>query len=124
MANGLHAARPDDRSPSLSIRETSDGTFLLHCFAACTAADIVAAVGLELRDLFPDRLASGKHRLKPKAPRIHPAEILTVLHDEIYIVLVAAHAATKGALEADDLCRLETSIQRIEAAIKLAVATG
>ena len=42
----------DDTQPSLAIKETSDGTVLLHCFAGCTARDITAAVGLELRDLF------------------------------------------------------------------------
>jgi len=50
----------DDRSPSLSIRETDDGIILLRCFAGCSAADMLAAVGLELRDLFPEPL--GYHR--------------------------------------------------------------
>jgi hypothetical protein len=45
----------DDRGPSLSIRSTSDGTVLVRCFAGCDAASIVAALGLELRDLFPSR---------------------------------------------------------------------
>jgi hypothetical protein len=35
----------DDRNPSLSIRETSDGTVLLKCWTGCTAAEVVAAVG-------------------------------------------------------------------------------
>ena len=45
----------DDRHPSLSIRETEDGTILIKCWAGCSAADVVSAVGLEPRDLFPDR---------------------------------------------------------------------
>lgn len=43
----------DDRSPSLRIKEADDGTLLLKCWVGCTAQEIVAAVGLELRDLFP-----------------------------------------------------------------------
>lgn len=43
----------DDRTPSLRIKEASDGKLLLKCWAGCTAAEIVAAIGLELRDLFP-----------------------------------------------------------------------
>jgi hypothetical protein len=37
---------------SLSIKETDDGRVLLHCFAGCSALDVVHAVGLELSDLF------------------------------------------------------------------------
>lgn len=43
----------DDREPSLSIREAGDGKVLVHCWAGCTPTDITAAIGLELRDLFP-----------------------------------------------------------------------
>lgn len=44
----------DDQDPSLSITEASDGKVLLKCWAGCSAAEIVGAVGLEMRDLFPD----------------------------------------------------------------------
>jgi len=42
-----------DKHPSLNIRETPDGKVLIKCFTGCGAADVVAAVGLELSDLFP-----------------------------------------------------------------------
>jgi len=42
----------DDKSPSLSIKETQDGDILLHCFAGCGVDDVVAALGLEMSDLF------------------------------------------------------------------------
>jgi DNA primase len=45
----------EDRSPSLSIAQTDDGTILLHCFAGCGAGDVMAAIGLSLSDLFPDK---------------------------------------------------------------------
>lgn len=43
----------DDKDPSLSIREADDGKVLLYCWAGCTTAEITAAIGLDLRDLFP-----------------------------------------------------------------------
>jgi len=43
----------DDKNPSLSIKETSDGTMLLRCWAGCNASEIVGAMGLGLSDLFP-----------------------------------------------------------------------
>jgi len=42
-----------DRRASLSIAEGGDGAALVKCHAGCTTAAVVAAVGLELRDLFP-----------------------------------------------------------------------
>lgn len=43
----------EDRDPSLSIREASDGKVLLNCFAGCDVIDVVGALGLSLTDLFP-----------------------------------------------------------------------
>ncbi len=45
----------NDKGPSLSVRETSEGAVLLHCFAGCSVTEIVGAIGLELHDLFPPR---------------------------------------------------------------------
>ncbi len=42
----------NDKNPSLSIKETKDGDVLLHCFAGCGVDDVVAALGLEMSDLF------------------------------------------------------------------------
>lgn len=53
-----------DRAPSLSVREGDDGRALVHCFAGCTAQEIVAALGLDLRDLFEPRAM-----LPPPRPR-------------------------------------------------------
>lgn len=45
----------DDRTASLSIGEPdNDGKILIHCHAGCSTADVIAHVGLEIRDLFPD----------------------------------------------------------------------
>lgn len=42
-----------DQQASLSIGTGTDGRVLLHCFAGCTAEQIVSALGLTLADLFP-----------------------------------------------------------------------
>ena len=41
----------DDKHPSLTVKETDDGTLLVRCWAGCPASDIVAAAGMELSDL-------------------------------------------------------------------------
>lgn len=40
-----------DKNPSLAIRVTENRT-LIKCWAGCTASEIVAAIGLNLKDLF------------------------------------------------------------------------
>ena len=52
----------DDKDPSLSIRELDDGGFLLHCFASCGVDDVVAAIGIELSDLFPEKPPNLRNR--------------------------------------------------------------
>lgn len=42
-----------DRAPSLSIRAI-EGQVLMHCHAGCDTADVLAALGLSLGDLFDD----------------------------------------------------------------------
>lgn len=45
----------NDRSPSLSVRQTDDGRILVHDFAGCSVDDVLTAVGLGIKDLFPPR---------------------------------------------------------------------
>jgi hypothetical protein len=54
----------DDSSPSLSISQ-GDGKVVLHCHAGCAVNDIVAALGLHMRDLFdtPTEKKNGKARI-------------------------------------------------------------
>jgi hypothetical protein len=43
----------DDNSASLSVKEGEDGRVLVKCFAGCEPEQVVAALGLEMADLFP-----------------------------------------------------------------------
>ena len=47
--------RHGDRSRGLSIREGDDGRVLVHCHAGCPVHEVVAVLGLELSNLFPQR---------------------------------------------------------------------
>jgi hypothetical protein len=54
--DGFKACCPshEDRTPSLSIREASDGTVLIKCFGGCPTSQIVSDLELDMADLFPD----------------------------------------------------------------------
>lgn len=56
----------DDERESLSISEGDDGRVLLYCHAGCAVDDVVAAAGLEMRDLFP--AAGGVGAVAAKSP--------------------------------------------------------
>ena len=45
----------EDRTPSLSIKECSDGHVLIKCFAGCSAMEVMDAAGLQMSDLMPER---------------------------------------------------------------------
>lgn len=55
-----HGKGRGDRNPSLSLREASDGTVLVHCMGGCDTDDVLRAIGLEMRDLFPEA-DNGQH---------------------------------------------------------------
>lgn len=102
-----------DRSPSLSIRETPEGSVLLHCFAGCTVAEIVAAMGLELHDLFPPK---DKPNGAPKriAKLLTAGQALELLAQESLFVAVAIGNYFHGVtLTQKDLNRLTTAAGRI-----------
>jgi hypothetical protein len=48
----------DDRRPSLGVRELDDGSLLVRCYAGCATDDVLAALDLQWRDLFPERASS------------------------------------------------------------------
>ena len=63
VGDGFKARCPahDDREPSLSVRKADDGKVLLQCFAGCETPDVVAAIGLAMRDLFPSGSSKNGH---------------------------------------------------------------
>jgi len=78
-----------DKGPSLSVRESPDGGVLIHCFAGCTAGEIVDAMGMELSELFPPR------DRPPGAPKRTPrllsaGQALDLLAAESQLVAIAA----------------------------------
>ena len=46
-----------DSTPSLQVCRAGDGKILLKCFAGCTTESVVGALGLTMKDLFPDTAA-------------------------------------------------------------------
>ena len=48
-----------DKSPSLAVTETDDRV-LVHCFSGCDTQDVTAAIGLNVADLFYNKLTGAE----------------------------------------------------------------
>jgi hypothetical protein len=108
----------EDRSPSLAIRELDDGRMLLHDFAGCSTSDVLAAVGLTLQDLFPER-QGGYSSQKERRP-FFAADILRCISHEALIVSIAALNVAKGVeLPEEDRKRLLIAASRLQAAVEV-----
>ena len=45
--------KSNSQSRTLSIKEATDGNVLLHCFGGCDYEEVLSAIGLEKKHLFP-----------------------------------------------------------------------
>jgi hypothetical protein len=92
-----------DRSRGLSIREGDDGRVLVHCHAGCAVHEVVAALGLELSDLFPQRRIdyphhapkggfTGRNRIK----RIPWRDLFEAIHRDLTVCSLAFTDLAKG----------------------------
>ena len=107
----------EDRSPSLSISEADDGRLLVHCFGGCPVHDVVAAVGLELSDLFPPRPEDA--RAIPASQRHLPRQVIEATAREASIVAIAADDIAAGkTLSAADTDRVATAADRLREAAR------
>lgn len=86
-----------DKTPSLSIRELPDGRILIYCFAGCDIQALTAALGVELSDLFPERLGHAMHGIK-RQRLITPAQALEIINANAFFIAVTACDLARQAL--------------------------
>ena len=100
-----------DHSPSLSVRELADGRILLHCFAGCPAPDVLAALGLQMSNLFPEPLG---HHFRPTHSRIPARDLLALIdHEALAVYLIASEFMESKTLNEYGCERLATATSRI-----------
>ncbi len=107
-----------DRSPSLAIKELPDGRILVHDFSGCSAAEILAAVGLTLQDLFPERLTASSCAAERRP--FHAIDVLRCIAFEALVVSIAATNLAQGTtLPESDRKRLLVAASRLQAAMEV-----
>lgn len=111
----------NDRSPSMTVKETPDGKVLMHCFAGCSVAQIAEAIGLDLSDLFPPETKVQYDAPRRQRPRFLASDLLKVIAFEATVVAIAAHDMAHGkTLTEEDRARLLLAQQRITEATEAA----
>lgn len=109
----------DDETPSLSIRELDDGRLLLvHDFGGCRTEDVLAAIGLKLEDLFPEKPLGADRKPRERKPW-SDRQLLEIIDRETIVVFIAACDVTlEGQSLSDvDMSRLRKARQRITAVL-------
>lgn len=108
-----------DRDPSLAVAVGDDDRALVHCFGGCDVQQIVAAVGLELSDLFgrtaDQNDARGRRsRLPAGAQQANWRAAIGVLDREATIIWLAGQQLAGGAaLAPADAHRLDAACERV-----------
>jgi hypothetical protein len=113
----------EDKSPSLSVREAEDGRVLVHCFGGCDIRSVLGAVGMDMSDLFPERVdrSDPSKPLKSLKPAFYASDLLRIASFECIVVMIAAYDMRRGKqLSESDMSRLQVAQQRIEEVIQYA----
>ena len=110
----------DDKTPSMTITEGSDGRVLAHCFSqGCSIEDIANGAGLSVSDLMPENL--GYHRLKPVRRSFNAMDVLYAIRSDLTLTLIMAKDIQAGkVISQEDSLNLAKAIGRINVAICLA----
>lgn len=109
------------RTQSLAIRELPDGTLLVRCHAGCDIGQVVAAVGLELRDLFPhDHAAPATPRQAQRSRHWHSIReaVQTLVHECLVVAIAADDVANSRPFTKEDADRVVQAAGRIRSAIE------
>jgi len=107
-----------DKTPSLSIRELDDGRILLHCFGGCDVHAITAALGIELSDLFPERLGHSLRSIK-RQRLITPTQALEIINiDALFIAITVCDLAQQALVNESIKDKLLLAASRINLALR------
>lgn len=105
-------------SRKLSLACGDDGRVLVHCFAGCSALDVLQSIGLTAADLFERSIASKmtpaeRHELRERKRHSDWRAALEVLAHESTVLLLALHDDYDQGLTLEELKRTDLAVRRI-----------
>lgn len=114
----------EDRTASLSVSVGRHGGVLLNCFGGCEVADVVGALGLEFKDLFPPKpenlSPAERAEMQAAADRVKWDAALDTICQEATIVALAARDLAQGReVDRKRLHEAYKLLSRAQAALKV-----
>lgn len=91
----------DDRSPSLAVRLLDDDRVLLHCFGGCGVHDVLAAIGLDVTELFPPKIGQPGAGYKAERRPFSALDLIDLAAAEAGIAVVITADMLNGKPDAD-----------------------
>lgn len=106
----------DDKTPSLSIKDTGEGKLMLRCFAGCETIDVLGAIGLDWEDVMPPKQPLEKiETVKSQKHTLYATDALRVLKIESQIIVMAAFDIQKGRqIKEAEMARITLAMERIK----------
>jgi hypothetical protein len=111
----------EDKSPSLAVRQIDDGRILMHCFADCSIQSIMAAIGMDVGDLFPpdEKRQFYTDPMKPMKVSFYATDLMRIINFESTILQIAAFDVSEGkSLSDNDRKRVRLAHERITEAMR------
>ena len=102
----------EDRDPSLSVKDGGDRV-LLHCFAGCSASDVLVAIGLDWRDAFLD-----EHRPEQIQPSLRVMDRRRLARSHALEFTILAIEDQQPATDPTDVARVRVARERIASLAK------
>lgn len=96
-----HCPAHRDKDASLAIKETLNGTVLVKCFSGCETVDVLDAIGLTFKDLYPGEFSE---------PAKRPTQEIT----DRWIVRLGANKLKAGALSEEDTNTMYAAMERLD----------
>lgn len=106
----------EDSSPSLSLKEKSDGQILMKCFAGCSSIEVLNACNLNFNDLFPDTTTNVRSQRKA----FNSSDVLASVSFEVTLIsMIADRMYNNRDMTLGDWARLKVASQRLLTAAEL-----
>ena len=103
-----------DREPSLALKELSDGMVMLHCWSGCDAREIVNAIGLDMRSLYPPMQESIQGRnVKQAMPSWKRQQFVDLFNFERLVANIFRADVKANRFKVNDLNRFFVACERM-----------